>query len=62
MVCFYVFYSLRITNGKESNMTMIDEVKDGPILQDSSQEPPMSSKYDFEDGVVLDTVIIMLEC
>jgi hypothetical protein len=29
---------------------MINDVKDDPILQDSSQEPLASSKYDFEDG------------
>ena len=28
---------------------MIHDVKDDPILQDSSQEPSMSSKYDFQD-------------
>ena len=30
-------------------MIMIHDVKDDPILQDSSQESLMSSKYDFED-------------
>ena len=29
---------------------MIRDVKDDRILQDSSQESSMSSKYDFEDG------------
>ena len=29
---------------------MIHNAKDDPILQDSSQEPSASSKYDFEDG------------
>ena len=28
---------------------MIHDVKDDPILQESSQEPSMSSKYDFKD-------------
>ena len=28
---------------------MIYDVKDDPILQDSSQEPSTSSMYDFED-------------
>ena len=27
---------------------MIDDVKDEPTFQDSSQEPSMSSRYDFE--------------
>ena len=33
---------------------MIHDVKDDPILQDSSQEPSMSSKYDLAgyQGVV----------
>ena len=29
---------------------MIHDVKYGPTLQDSSQEPSTSSQYDFEDG------------
>ena len=29
---------------------MIHDVKDDPILQDSSQELSTSSKYDFKDG------------
>ena len=29
---------------------MINDVKDDPILRDSSQEPSTSSNYDFEDG------------
>ena len=29
---------------------MIQDVKDDLILQDFSQEPSTSSKYDFEDG------------
>ena len=29
---------------------MIQHVKDDLILQVSSQEPPASSKYDFDDG------------
>ena len=29
---------------------LIQQVKDDPILQVSSQEPSASSKYDFEDG------------
>ncbi len=40
---------------------MIDDVKDDPILQDSSQEPSTSSKYDFKDRDVLDTLQSMLE-
>ena len=31
---------------------MIQHVKDDPILQVSSQEPPASSKYDFEDVIL----------
>ncbi len=40
---------------------MIHDVKDDPILQDSRQEPSKSSKYDFKDWEVLDTLLIMLE-
>jgi hypothetical protein len=41
---------------------MICDVKDGPILQDSNQEPLPSSKYDFKDmDFFLDTLQIMLE-
>ena len=40
---------------------MIYYVKDDLIIQDSNQEPYMSSKYDFEDLGVLDTILIMLE-
>jgi len=40
----------------------IQDVKNDPILQVSSQEPSTSSKYDFEDGGVLDTLLFMLEC
>ena len=29
---------------------LIQQVKDDPILQVSSQEPSVSTKYDFEDG------------
>ena len=29
---------------------MINDVKDDPILQESSHEPSMSTKYYFEDG------------
>ena len=39
----------------------IHDVKDDPILQVSSQEPSASSKYDFEDGGVLEALLIMLE-
>ena len=39
---------------------MINDVKDDPIPQDSSQEPSISSKYDFEDNY-FDTLLIMLE-
>ena len=35
---------------------MIQHVKDDPILQVSSQEPSVSSKYDFEDGGVLEAL------
>ena len=28
----------------------IHDVKDDPILQDSSQEPSTPSEYDFKDG------------
>ena len=41
---------------------MIFDVKDDPILQDSSQEPSTSSKSTMEERVVLDTLIFMLEC
>ena len=40
---------------------MIPDAKDDPIIQDSCQEPSMSSKYAFDDGGVLDTLPIMLE-
>ena len=40
---------------------MIHDVKDDPILQVSSQVPSESSKYDFEDGEVLEALLIMLE-
>jgi hypothetical protein len=40
---------------------LIQHVKDDPILQVSSQEPPASSKYDFEDGRVLEALLNMLE-
>ena len=40
---------------------MIHDVKDDPIIQVSSQEPTMSSKYNFEDGGVLDTLLFKLE-
>ena len=38
------------STSKESYIMMINDVKDDPILKDSSQEPSTSSKYDFEDG------------
>ena len=31
------------------SVKMIKDIKGDPILQDSSQEPSASSKYDFED-------------
>ena len=40
---------------------MIYEIKDDPILQDSSQEPSTSSKYRLQGQGVLDTILIMLE-
>ena len=40
---------------------MIQHIKDDPILQVSSQEPSSSSKYDFEDGGVLEALLNMLE-
>ena len=40
---------------------MIYYVKDDPVLQVSSQEPSTSSKYDFEDGGVLEALPNMLE-
>ena len=40
---------------------MIHDVKNDPNLQNYSQGPSMSSKYYFEDGGVLDTLLIMLE-
>ena len=40
---------------------MTQHVKDDPILQVSSQEPSASSKYDFEDGGVLEALLNMLE-
>ena len=33
---------------------MTIHVKNDPILQVSSQEPSMSSKYDFEDGLQIE--------
>ena len=39
----------------------IHDVEDFPILQVSSQEPSVSSKYDFEDRGVLEALLIMLE-
>ena len=40
---------------------MIQHIQYDPILQVSSQEPSASSKYDFEDGGVLEALLIMLE-
>ena len=40
---------------------MIHDFEDDPMLQVSSQEPSVSSKYDFEDGGILEAVLIMLE-
>ena len=40
---------------------MIYNVKDDHILLDSSQEPSASSKYDFEDGEVLEALLNMLD-
>ena len=39
---------------------VIQHVKNYPILQDSSQEPSMSSKYGLEGWGVLDTLVIIL--
>ena len=35
---------------QESNIMMIHDVKNDPILQISSQEPSTSYMYDFEEG------------
>ena len=40
---------------------MVQHVKDDPVLQVSSQEPSMSSKYDFEDGGVLEALLNIVE-
>ena len=41
---------------------MTQDVKNGPILQVSIQEPSLSSKYDFEDrGGGFEALSIMLE-
>ena len=45
----------------ESHIMMIHDVKNDSILQVSSQEPSMSSEYDFEDRGVLDTLPLMPE-
>jgi hypothetical protein len=39
-------------------MMTINDVKDDPILQVSSQEPSMSSKYRLQEQRVLDTLLI----
>ena len=43
------------------SLKMIHHIKDDPILQVSGQEPSVSSKYDFEDRGVLNTLLFMLE-
>ena len=45
----------------EANIMMIHDVKNDSILQDYSQEPSLSSTYEFRGRGVLDTPIIMLE-
>ena len=40
---------------------MTQHVEDDPILQVSSQEPSASSKYDFKEGGILETLLFMLE-
>ena len=40
---------------------MIYDVKDDPIIQDSSQEPSTSSKYELWGLGVLDTLLVMLD-
>ena len=45
----------------KSRIMRILDVKDDPVLQVFSQEPSVSSKYDFEDGGVLEALLIMLE-
>ena len=35
---------------QEKYRMLIYDVKDEPILQNSSQDPSTSSKYDFKDG------------
>ena len=37
---------------------MIYDVKEDPILQDSSQEPSMSSMYDFCNGVLYTLLLL----
>ena len=43
------------------SIKMIYDIEDDSILQDSSQEPSASSKYDFKDRGVLEALINMLE-
>ena len=43
------------------SVKMIYDIKDDPILQDSSQEPSTSSKYGLQGQGVLDTLLIKLE-
>ena len=40
---------------------MFYDDKDDPILQDPSQEPSTSCKYELRGQGVLDTLLIMLE-
>ena len=40
---------------------MTQHIKNDLILQVSSQETLLSSKYDFKEGEVLDTPLFMLE-
>ena len=40
---------------------MLHDVMDYPILQVPSQEPYVTSKYDLDDGGVLEALLIMLK-
>ena len=35
---------------EESHIMIVYDVKNNPILEESSQDPSTSFKYDFEDG------------
>ena len=41
-------------------LNYIHDVKDGPVLQVSFQEPSMSSKYPHEGPPILDTLLIKI--